>query len=98
MENGYSIDENLIDKSDFSYGKIYTFTRKLLKRKNRPTAILAASDQMALAVLDAASSLKLKIPEDLSVIGFDNIRLAANEFIGLTTIFQQMDLMALTAL
>jgi LacI family transcriptional regulator len=98
VENGYSIDENLIYKSDFSYEKIYTFSRKLLKRKNRPTAILAASDQMALAVLDAASSLNLKIPEDLSVVGFDNIRLAANEFIGLTTISQQMDLMALTAL
>ncbi|MFJ7853850.1 LacI family DNA-binding transcriptional regulator [Peribacillus frigoritolerans] len=98
MENGYEIDEGLIFNSEFSYDKIYSFTKKLLKKKDRPTAIIAASDQMALAVLDAASSLNLKIPADLSVIGFDNIRLSANEFIGLTTISQQMDQMSLTAL
>lgn len=98
MENGYEIDEGLIFNSEFSYDKIYSFTKKLLKKKDRPTAIIAASDQMALAVLDAASSLKLKIPDDLSVVGFDNIRLSANEFIGLTTISQQMDQMSLTAL
>ncbi|MBT2645353.1 LacI family DNA-binding transcriptional regulator [Bacillus sp. ISL-34] len=98
MENGYEIDEGLIFNSEFSYDKIYSFTKKLLKKKDRPTAIIAASDQMALAVLDAASSLNLKIPDDLSVVGFDNIRLSANEFIGLTTISQQMDQMSLTAL
>ena len=98
VENGYKIDENLIFNSEYSYDKIYTFTKKLLKKKDKPTAIIAASDQMALAVLDAASSLNLKIPDDLSVIGFDNIRLASNEFIGLTTISQQMDKMSLTAL
>ncbi|MFA1712413.1 LacI family DNA-binding transcriptional regulator [Peribacillus frigoritolerans] len=98
MDNGYEIDEGLIFNSEFSYDKIYSFTKKLLKRKDRPTAIIAASDQMALAVLDAASSLNLKIPADLSVVGFDNIRLSANEFIGLTTISQQMDQMSLTAL
>ncbi|MFE4705506.1 LacI family DNA-binding transcriptional regulator [Peribacillus simplex] len=98
MENGYEIDEGLIFNSEFSYDKIYSFTKKLLKKKDRPTAIIAASDQMALAVLDAASSLNLKIPDDLSVVGFDNIRLSANEFIGLTTVSQQMDQMSLTAL
>ncbi|MEP9405929.1 LacI family DNA-binding transcriptional regulator [Peribacillus frigoritolerans] len=98
LENGYEIDEGLIFNSEFSYDKIYSFTKKLLKKKDRPTAIIAASDQMALAVLDAASSLNLKIPADLSVVGFDNIRLSANEFIGLTTISQQMDQMSLTAL
>ncbi|MGE7607946.1 LacI family DNA-binding transcriptional regulator [Peribacillus frigoritolerans] len=98
MENGYDLDEGLIFNSEFSYDKIYSFTKKLLKKKDRPTAIIAASDQMALAVLDAASSLKLKIPADLSVVGFDNIRLSANEFIGLTTVSQQMDQMSLTAL
>ncbi|CAH0237573.1 LacI family DNA-binding transcriptional regulator [Peribacillus sp. NPDC101481] len=98
MENGYEIDEGLIFNSEFSYDKIYSFTKKLLKKKDRPTAIIAASDQMALAVLDAASSLNLKIPADLSVVGFDNIRLSSNEFIGLTTVSQQMDQMSLTAL
>ncbi|WP_260286975.1 LacI family DNA-binding transcriptional regulator [Peribacillus aracenensis] len=98
LENGYEIDEGLIFNSEFSYDKIYSFTKKLLKKKDRPTAIIAASDQMALAVLDAASSLNLKIPADLSVVGFDNIRLSANEFIGLTTVSQQMDQMSLTAL
>ncbi|MFD6210452.1 LacI family DNA-binding transcriptional regulator [Peribacillus sp. NPDC060253] len=97
-ENGYEIDEDLIFNSEFSYDRIYSFTKKLLKKNDRPTAILAASDQMALAVLDAASSLNLKVPDDLSVVGFDNIRMAANEFIGLTTISQQMEEMSLTAI
>ncbi|WP_285767322.1 LacI family DNA-binding transcriptional regulator [Peribacillus sp. SI8-4] len=97
-DNGFEIDEDLIFNSNFSYDEIYSFTKKVLMKKDRPTAIIAASDQMALAVLGAASSLDLKIPDDLSVVGFDDIRLASNEFIGLTTISQKMDQMSLAAL
>lgn len=97
-ENGFNFQNNLVYNNDFSYAEIYKFSKRLLNKKKRPTAFLAASDQMALAVLDAAASLNLKVPKDVSVVGFDNIRIASNEYIGLTTISQQMEKMALIAL
>lgn len=59
---------------------------ELLKQPDRPTAIFAASDTQALGVLEAAQDCRLRVPEDLSVIGFDDIEIS--EYIGLTTIRQ----------
>ncbi len=55
-------------------------------RPDRPTAIFAASDEMAIGVLRAARELRLRVPEDLSVIGIDDHELAA--FFDLTTVAQ----------
>ena len=44
----------------------------MLARKNRPTAIIAGNDQMALAANKVAHEMGLKVPEDLSLISFDN--------------------------
>ena len=57
----------------------------LLRRPDRPTAILAMFDGLALAVLEVARQLGLSVPADLSVIGFDNIASAAHAQPGLTT-------------
>jgi LacI family transcriptional regulator len=59
---------------------------ELLTLAERPTAIFAASDTQAMGVLEAARSLGLRVPEDLSVIGYDDIELA--EYLQLTTIRQ----------
>jgi LacI family transcriptional regulator len=59
--------------------------RRLLTGPDRPTAILALFDGLALAVLEEAARLGLRVPEDLSVIGFDNIPAAAQVPPGLTT-------------
>ncbi len=61
---------------------------QLLQLPDRPTAIFAASDTQALGVLEAAQDNRLRIPEELSVIGYDDIEIA--ESIGLTTIRQQL--------
>lgn len=61
---------------------------QLLQKNDRPTAIFAASDTHALGVLEAARELELKVPQDLSVIGYDNLEIA--DHIGLTTIDQQL--------
>lgn len=58
----------------------------LLTLMNRPTAIFAYCDTQAIGVLEAARQLELKVPDDLSVIGFDNIDAA--EYLNLTTISQ----------
>ena len=64
--------------------------QKLLKLKNRPTAIFAASDVMALEVIDIAKANKIKIPEELSVVGFDDNPLNINSSVRLSTVFQPL--------
>jgi GntR family transcriptional regulator, arabinose operon transcriptional repressor len=54
----------------------------------RPTAIFAANDQLALAVQRVARSLKLSIPEDLALVGFDNLEISAHVDIPITTVAQ----------
>lgn len=60
----------------------------LLSQPEPPTAIFAYSDTQALGVMDAAQDLNLNIPQDLSIIGFDDIEVA--EYAGLTTIRQNL--------
>jgi DNA-binding LacI/PurR family transcriptional regulator len=62
----------------------------LLDRPDRPTAVIATSDQMALGVIDAARERGLRVPEDLSVAGFDDIEAAARSHPGLTTVRQPL--------
>lgn len=65
----------------------YEAARQLLKRSDRPTAILCGSDRVALQVYAAAASLGLTIPDDLSVIGFDDMRVLAEALVPkLTTV------------
>ncbi|WP_028652853.1 LacI family DNA-binding transcriptional regulator [Nocardioides halotolerans] len=60
--------------------------RRLLDRPDRPTAIFAASDEMAIGVLRAARELGLRVPHDVSVVGIDDHELAG--FFDLTTVAQ----------
>jgi DNA-binding LacI/PurR family transcriptional regulator len=62
--------------------------RRMLNGSPRPTAIFAASDTQALGVVAAAHEVGLNVPEDLSVIGYDDIEAA--DYVGLTTIRQQL--------
>jgi LacI family transcriptional regulator len=61
---------------------------RMLKGTDRPTAIFAASDTQALGVLAAAHEAGLNVPEDLSVIGYDDVEAA--DYVGLTTVRQQL--------
>jgi len=62
--------------------------RQMLTSTPRPTAIFAASDTQALGVVAAARDLGLRVPDDLSVIGYDDIEAA--DYVGLTTVRQQL--------
>ena len=62
----------LLAAGDFSYASGEAAARILLDRADRPSAIIASNDQMALATLDVARSLGLAVPHDLSLISFDN--------------------------
>lgn len=69
-EAGLATD--LCERGDFSYASGETAARKLLTAKNRPTAIIASNDQMAMATNSAAHALGMRVPGDLSLISFDN--------------------------
>jgi LacI family transcriptional regulator len=63
---------NLLEEGDFSFASGERAARRLLESVDRPTAIIASNDQMALATLEVARTLGLGVPQDLSVISFDN--------------------------
>jgi DNA-binding LacI/PurR family transcriptional regulator len=60
----------------------------LLKMKQRPTAIIASNDMTAFGVLESARELNLRVPNDVSVAGFDDLPTAAEHFPSLTTVHQ----------
>jgi LacI family transcriptional regulator len=68
--------------------------RALLGADNPPTAVFCGNDVIALGAWDAAISAGLRIPDDLSVIGFDDIEMTAWDSIGLTTVRQPLAEMA----
>lgn len=62
---------------------------EFLKQPDRPTAIFAATDLQAIGVMKAAHALGLRVPEDLAVLGFDDLDVA--DYVGLTTVCQHLD-------
>src|SRR5882762_7561354 len=70
---------------------------RLLQLRHRPTAIFACSDRMALGVYDAAAELKVRIPDEVSVVGFDDLVEAQWLTPGLTTMRQPVREMAAAA-
>ncbi|MCX6032206.1 MAG: LacI family DNA-binding transcriptional regulator [Chloroflexi bacterium] len=92
---GLSVDDSLIAAGDYTTETAVICTRSLLALENPPTAIFAANDQSAIGVLQVANEMGLKIPDDLSVVGFDNIPEAAH--LNLTTVDQFIAEMAYTA-
>lgn len=81
-------DPSLIQEGDLKQESGYSAAKLLLSAENRPTAIFAANDLMAFGVLEAAAELGFEVPEDLSVMGFDDNRVAALHGIGLSTMRQ----------
>ena len=95
-EAGIPVDDALIMPGDFTTETGYQCGHKLLTMKDPPTAIFAANDQSAIGVFQAAEELKLRIPEDVSIVGFDNISEA--KYLGLTTVDQALAEMGYVAI
>ncbi|PFI59206.1 LacI family transcriptional regulator [Priestia megaterium] len=98
QEFNISYNEEFVYKEQYSYEKVFEYTINILQSNNRPTSFFAISDQMALAVLDAVRTLNFEVPKDISIIGFDDIHIASNSHIGLTTVAQRKEEMAEIAL
>jgi LacI family transcriptional regulator len=97
-EFGLEMNEDIILKEKPTSENIQKFVSKVLSEKDRPTAIIATTDQIAITVLDAIAQNNYQVPADVAVVGFDNIRISSNPYIGLTTISQQKDRMVETGL
>jgi LacI family transcriptional regulator len=83
---GLAIDDKLIVAADYTTTTGIMATRELLALANPPTAIFASNDQMAMGVYQVAEERGISIPDELSVVGFDNI--TESKYIGLTTVDQ----------
>jgi LacI family transcriptional regulator len=91
------VDENLIFKGDFTEKSGYDALYYFLSLRHPPSAIFCSNDHMAVGVFKAAHEQNLKIPDDLSVVGFDDINMASFLSPPLTTIRQPIDELGKTA-
>ena len=88
-EKNIEIDEELIEiRSGRSEEIGYQAGLKLLSKPNRPTAIFCVNDLIAIGLLRASFELNIKVPEQLSIIGFDDIPISRYLPIPLTTVSQ----------
>jgi DNA-binding LacI/PurR family transcriptional regulator len=94
---GIGFDESLVTWGDFLVDGGYARALQLLSLPAPPTAIFAGSDLQALGVLKAARELELHVPDDLSVVGFDDLPLACWSSPPLTTVRQPLSDMAAAA-
>ena len=97
-KNSIEFKPELVDEGNFSYHSGEDSARKILSLSPRPSAVFASNDYMAAAVLKVASQLSLKVPEEMSIAGFDNAPIARHIWPGLTTIAQPVEQMTYTAL
>jgi len=78
----------IVDGVNFDVSGGYDAMKELLSLKDRPTAVFASGDKLAIGAIDAIKDAGLRVPEDISVIGFDNIEIAKYVTPKLTTIRQ----------
>lgn len=71
--HGLDVDKELYFAGNWTYEGGRAAARELLKVKERPTAIFAASDMMAAGVMEELRQSGLRIPEDISIVGYDNL-------------------------
>ena len=98
LDAGLTIEEELVVQGDFRPQTGYEAAHHLLTLNDPPSAIFVCNDMMAIGVLSLATSLGMRIPEDFSVVGFDNIELSTYTVPPLTTYSQSKELMGYNAI
>ena len=93
-----AVEPDLIVNGDFHPESGWEIGRAMLSKSIPPTAIFACNDLMAIGVLRAASELGFQVPDDLALVGFDDIELAAYTNPSLTTIKQPKGEMGVSTL
>lgn len=85
-EAGVEFDDALVAGDSFSMESGEVAGRVLLERPNRPTAIFAVNDNTAIGVMSAAHNLGLRVPEDVSIVGYNDIPIVARLPVPLTSV------------
>lgn len=88
LVNNISLEDNYIYEGDFTYKSGYECMHKLLSNPARPTAVFVASDIMAIGASKAILESGLKVPEDISIFGFDGVEAAEFFYPAISTIEQ----------
>lgn len=97
-DHGITLDEDLLKQGDWEFDTGLESARALLDLPEPPTAIMAANDDTAASAIQAAWERGLKCPEQLSVIGYDDVPLARQVTPPLTTVRQPIYDIATTAM
>jgi LacI family transcriptional regulator len=95
--SGLAVDPALMQVADYRRDAAERALVAMLGLADPPTAVFAANDQSAIGILEAAARLGVRVPEDLSVVGFDDIPEAAATTPGLTTVRQEIQGLGRTA-
>jgi LacI family transcriptional regulator, galactose operon repressor len=95
---GLGVDEALLEVGAYEAAESAQATKRLLALPDPPTAIFAANDTSAIAVIAVAQELGVRVPEDLSVVGFDNVSESALCSPPLTTVEQRIHEMGAQAM
>jgi LacI family transcriptional regulator len=85
-EHGVTLDPAYIRRAAYTYESGVEAATELLALPQRPTAIFAGNDEMAIGVMKAARDAGLRVPEDLSIVGFDDLPMASRVWPNLTTV------------
>lgn len=89
--HGISVDNNLIINSDFTNEGAEVAIKELMSRDSNITAVFCASDLMAIGAMNMLNSMNIRVPEDISIVGFDDIYPAQIVKPKLTTIRQDRE-------
>jgi LacI family transcriptional regulator len=92
--HGIAVDEGYVAQGDYTYRSGMLAAEAILALPERPTAIFASNDDMAAGVVASAQRLGIMVPDDLSVVGFDDTMFATAIWPQLTTVRQPIADMA----
>jgi len=91
QDYGVELHEKLIENGDYSVDGGYKSLKKLWQLEKRPSAVLVTNYEMTIGAIMAINDLAIKVPDELSIIGFDNIQMAKVVQPPLSVVEQPMD-------
>ena len=96
-EANIAVRDEWVVQGDFEPESGYRAMQQILSQKQRPTAVFCGGDIMAMGAICAADEMGLRVPQDISVIGYDNVRNARYFTPALTTVHQPKERLGETA-
>ncbi|XMB72940.1 LacI family DNA-binding transcriptional regulator [Mycoplasmatota bacterium WC30] len=95
--NNIAVNDDYVFFGDFKLEGGYEITKKILQLKNRPTAIFASNNMMALGCMKALIESKISVPEDIAFISFDDVEMFEIMNLNISTVSRPTELMGVVA-